>query len=162
MLGSLVLHAKLLHVLSCSLELLLSAVLMLWQDLWPSMMTVAGFSSFYEENPLAVWAAVGATVVLAPLSTFLFGKTAKKNVPPFLSAADWKDITLMEKKSESPTVRRLTCAPACHAKAQLCLWSERLYALYLVAGIGLNLHFCSAACCAVAAQRCLQLSQDVC
>ena len=97
---------------------------MLWQDPWPSMMTVAGFSSFYEENPLAVWAAVGATVVLAPLSTFLFGKTAKKNVPPFLSAADWKDITLTEKKSESPTVRRLTCGPACYAKALLCWLSE--------------------------------------
>ena len=105
-----------------------AAVLMLWQELWPSMMTVAGFSSFYEENPLAVWAAVGATVVLAPLSTFLFGKTAKKNVPPFLSAADWKNITLTEKKSESPTVRRLTCVPVFVAMAILCLWLSACYA----------------------------------
>ena len=72
-------------------------------------MNVAGnFSSFYEDNPMAVWVAVGVTVVLAPLSTFLFGKAAKKAAPPFLSASAWKDVTLTEKKSESPCVRRLT------------------------------------------------------
>ena len=96
------------------------------------MMTVAGFSSFYEENPLAVWAAVGATVVLAPLSTFLFGKTANKSVPPFLSAADWKDVTLTEKKSESPTVRRLTCVPGYFAEARCAGGLEACYLFCLV------------------------------
>jgi len=76
------------------------------------MMTVAGWSSLYEDNPLAVWAAVGATVILAPLSTFLLGKAAKKAPPPFLSASAWREVTLVEKRSVSPSVRRLTCGPA--------------------------------------------------
>lgn len=75
------------------------------------MVTVTGFSSLYEDNPLAVWAAVGATVILAPLSTFLLGKAAKKAPAPFLSASAWRDVTLLEKRSESPSVRRLMCGP---------------------------------------------------
>ncbi len=85
------------------------------------MMTVAGWSSLYEDNPLAVWAAVGATVILAPLSTFLLGKAAKKAPPPFLSASAWREVTLVEKRSASPSVRRLTCGPA-----RMCLITWRV------------------------------------
>lgn len=73
------------------------------------MVSFEGLSSLYEDNPYAIWAAVGATAAVVPLSTYLLGRPSKAPAP-LLSSRDWRALPLVSSKQETHDVRRLTYA----------------------------------------------------
>ncbi len=71
------------------------------------MVGLSELSTVYEDNPWAVWAAIGATAAMVPLSSLLFAQS--KRVPaPFLDSQKWQAIPLVEATKETHNVTRLT------------------------------------------------------
>ena len=84
------------------------------------MVSSSGLSTMYEDNPVAVWAALGATAAIVPLSSMLFSHS-KKAPAPFLDPQKWQALPLTHKQRETHNVHRLTCGPLAQCLSHACL-----------------------------------------
>ena len=71
------------------------------------MASFGDLSSLYQDNPYFVWAALGATAAMLPLSSLLFGRPSKPP-PPFLDSQKWQSLPLAKTEQETHNVKRLT------------------------------------------------------
>ena len=72
------------------------------------MVNLSNLSTMYEDNPMAVWAAIGATAALVPITSLLMARSGKPPAP-FLDSQKWQSLALVQTEQETHNVRRLTC-----------------------------------------------------
>lgn len=72
------------------------------------MVSFNDWSTMYEDNTMAVWAAIGATAALVPITSLLMNRSGKPP-PPFLDSQKWQSLSLVQTERETHNVLRLTC-----------------------------------------------------
>lgn len=78
-----------------------------WWHSQSGMTSFGDLSTMYHDSPYLVWAALGATAAILPLSSLLFGRPSKPP-PPFLDSQRWQSIPLARMDQETENVKRLT------------------------------------------------------